>query len=411
MSPEVVTPGSEVDSQSDSSTVVYDHEPFEAFQARVLKLCQTVLVPASGKISIERMRGGGFNRIIGVVVTSSEHRAVNQYILRVPRFEGAQIDRDLAPLQLLRQRPQIQSPDVVAFDTTTRNVLESPYMIQTRLPGTSLFPAYPDLPHHMKCAIAKELGGVYAELHSIRSATAGRLTLSPSQGSLMIQPFDSTGMDAMVPYEDGPATQATFDLLNAILVHKRELAVAEGPNQSFRVSFFEHFITAASEMSALGVLDGDDFCLCHLDLEPRNILARASSSTQPQAITGILDWDSALFAPPLMSCSPPMWLWAWNDEDEEDERLADNAPPTPEFRELKELFEHAAGPTYRRFAYGTQYRLARKLIRFAIDGLQSNEDLMGAELLLSEWKEVHRSLQLAKGAMVGPKIPSSATAQ
>ncbi|KAJ5952368.1 uncharacterized protein N7479_010781 [Penicillium vulpinum] len=69
-------------------------------------------------------------------------------------------------------------------------------------------------------------------------------------------------------------------------------------------------------MSVLGVLDGNDYCLCHLDLEPRNILARAPSPTQPQTVIGILDWDIALFVPPLMSCSPPMWLWAWDEEDE-----------------------------------------------------------------------------------------------
>lgn len=160
-------------------------------------------------------------------------------------------------------------------------------------------------------------------------------------------------------------------------------------------------------MSALGVLDGNDYCLCHLDLEPRNILVSAPSPTQPQAITGILDWDSALFAPPLMSCSPPMCLWAWTDEDEEDERLAGDTPLTPELCELKELFESAAGPFYHRFAYGAQYRLSRTLIRFAIDGLQSNEDLIGAKLLLSDWNKVQRSLKLAKGAMVGPQIASS----
>jgi aminoglycoside phosphotransferase (APT) family kinase protein len=346
-----------------------------------------VLAPSNSEISIERMHGGGFNRIIGVSITNSKIPTVNQYVLRVPRFEVAQLDRDLAPLQLLRQRSKIKIPDIVAFDTTRRNALESPYMIQTRIPGSSLFPAYPDMSHEMRSAIAKELGEFFSELHSIRSVAAGRLTLSSSQGSL---------------YEDGPAAQTTSDMLRTILEHKKELAIAEGPNQLFRVSFFDSFITMASEMRDLGVLDGNYYCLCHLDLEPRNILVSPPSPTQPQAITGILDWDSALFPPPFMSCSPPMWLWAWNDEDEEDERLANNTPPIPELRELKQLFEHAAGPTYRRFAYGAQYRLARKLLRFAIDGLQSNEDLIGAELLLAEWVEVYRSLKLAKAAIAAP---------
>lgn len=404
MSSEVASPELEVESQSDSSTLVYDHEPFETFQARALKLCQTVLPPADGKISIERMHGGGFNRIIGVSVVSDEDPVVGQYILRVPRFEAAQLDCDLAPLQLLRQRSQIPIPDIVAFDTTMHNALENPYMIQTRIPGSSLFPAYPDMPHEMKCAIAKELGNVYSEMHSLRSGTAGRLTLSPCQKSLMIQPFDNNSTDAMVPYEDGPAAQTNSDMLRAILAHKKEPTVAEGPNQKFRASFFHKFLTTASEMSALGLLDENYYCLCHLDLEPRNILAMAPSPSQAQTITGILDWDSALFVPPLMSCSPPMWLWAWNDEDDEDERLANNTPPTPELCELKQLFEETAGPTYHRYAYGAQYRLARKLIRFAIDGLHSNEDLMSAESLLEEWNEVQRSLKSAREPIDGSQI-------
>jgi aminoglycoside phosphotransferase (APT) family kinase protein len=400
MSSEAATPESEVESESDSSTVVYGHEPFETFKVRVLGLCQTVLAPSNAQISIERMHGGGFNRIIGVSVTTSESPTVSHYIVRIPRFEVAQLDRELAPLQLLRQRSTIKIPTVVAFDTTIHNVLESPYAIQTRIPGSSLFPAYPDMSYEMRCSIAKELGEFFSELHSIRSATPGRLTLSPDRGSLMIQSIYNTEMNETVIYEDGPAALTTSDMLCAIFERRKELAIAEGPNQSFRASFFDSFITTVSEMSALGVLDGNHYCLCHLDLEPRNILVSPLSPTQPQAITGILDWDSALFAPALMSCSPPMWLWAWNDEDEEDERLADIEPPTPELREIKQLFEHAAGPIYRRFAYGSQHRLARKLIRFATDGLQSNEDLTSADLLLAEWIEVRESLKLAAKATI-----------
>jgi hypothetical protein len=184
MSSEAATPESEGESKSDSSTVVYDHEPFETFKARVLELCQQVLGPPKGEISIKRMHGGGFNRIVGISVTSSGSPTASQYVLRVPRFDAARLDRDLAPLQLLLRRSKIKIPEVIAFDTTSHNVLESPYMIQTRIPGSPLFPAYPDLPHEMKCAIAYELGKVFLQLNFIRSVVAGRPTLSPSQRPL-----------------------------------------------------------------------------------------------------------------------------------------------------------------------------------------------------------------------------------
>ncbi|KAL4962146.1 phosphotransferase family protein [Aspergillus stella-maris] len=404
MSSEDATPDSDTNSQSDPSTLVYDHEPFDTFKARVLELASNVLNTANGELSIERMQGGGFNRIIGISVTNENGASTDQYVLRIPRFEAASLNRDLAPLQLLRQQSEIHVPEVVAFDTTTRNALESPYMIQKRISGSSLFPDYPSLPHDMKCTITKELGKVYFEMHSINSVTAGRLTLQPDQESLMIQPFGDTAANALVQYENGQAAKTTSELLRLLLTYQKEQAAAEGPNQSFRISFFDQFLATASEMNALGVLNGKSYCLCHLDLEPRNILAVTPSPNQPYAITGILDWDSAIFAPPLISCAPPMWIWAWNDEDDEDERFADNTPSTPEFAELKTLFEEAAGPTYRRFAYGAQYRLARKLFKFALDGLQTNEDMMDAESLLSEWAQVQHSLNPANNDAAEPQL-------
>ena len=66
-----------------------------------------------GEISVERTRGGGFNRIIGISVASIESPTFSQYILRTPRFETTQPDHDLAPLQLLRQRSKLRVPQVV----------------------------------------------------------------------------------------------------------------------------------------------------------------------------------------------------------------------------------------------------------------------------------------------------------
>ena len=51
-------------------------------------------------------------------------------------------------------------------------------------------------------------------------------------------------------------------------------------------------------------------------------------------------------------------------------------------------FEEAAGTDYVRFAYRAPYRLARRLVRFAIDGLHSNEDYKEATAMLREWAQV-----------------------
>jgi len=378
---------------SDTSTAVYDQEPFETFQARVLKLCQTVFGSLTSKeTSVERLRGGGFNRIIGISIIAKDCATPKEYILRIPRFDAAQIEQDLAPLRLLHGRGELAVPELITFDTTSENALGSPYMIQRRLPGSDLFSIFPTMPHETRCALAQELGQVFSTLHTIRSNVAGNLRLSPSGESLMIQPFHSTEASAASAYSNQPSTQTTADMLCAALEYKKELSRANGSIDVLRADFFTSFITVAKEMSTLRILDQNDYCLCHLDLEPRNILVHNSSAKTP-VISGILDWDSAIFGPLFMSCSPPMWLWAWDEEEDEDERLANDIPATFKQRQLKQLFEDAAGQVYARFAYTAQYRLGRRLARFAIDGLRSNEDFVDADLFLQEWADLRTALR------------------
>ncbi|CZS99750.1 uncharacterized protein RAG0_08064 [Rhynchosporium agropyri] len=214
-------PAEDSDSNSGSvtSTIVYGYEPFDTYQDRIRKLCEAVLEPLGAAISVERMHGGGFNRIIGIHLVSNKS-ATCRYIIRVPRLEAAQLNRDLAPLQLLRHRSNLRIPEVVAYDVTVHNVLESPYMIQKRISGIPLFPAYPDMPHGTKCAIAKEFGKFFSELHSIKSVVAGRLTLSTVIESLMIQPFNSEESDTAVPYEAGEAAQPILATLCEALQEK-----------------------------------------------------------------------------------------------------------------------------------------------------------------------------------------------
>ncbi|KAH6983895.1 hypothetical protein EDB80DRAFT_875412 [Ilyonectria destructans] len=75
------------------------------------------------------------------------------------------------------------------------------------------------------------------------------------------------------------------------------------------------------------------------------------TDTQLSIISGVLDWDSAVFAPMFMSCAPPMWIWAWQDDEDEDERTANDKPPTSEGVRLKLAFEEAAGKDFAKFAY------------------------------------------------------------
>ena len=83
--------------QSDSSSVVYEHEPFTTFASRILELAAK-LWPDSDFFA-ERLPGGGFHRIIGL--TRRRHGVCDgemQFIVRIPRFESAKIDDEVAAL-------------------------------------------------------------------------------------------------------------------------------------------------------------------------------------------------------------------------------------------------------------------------------------------------------------------------
>lgn len=365
-------------SQRSSSTVLYSHEPLETYQHRVVDLCLAVL--DKGSPTVERLQGGGFNRIIGLRLPGCD------YILRVPRYDDASMSHDVGPLELLRHHPGIPAPIPIMFDICQDNALGEPYMIQERISGKPLVYDYPILPHETKCAIARDLGRVVSTMHGIRNRAAGRLIWK--ENSLRLEHLDSAQKDT--PLDDGRAGESTVELILHVLRSKLRIATElnQERDMSYLMECFENLSTVAIEMEQVGVWDTEYvYCLCHRDLEPRNILV------SDQGVTGILDWDSALFGPLLLSCGPPMWLWAWCDDGTEDERQAGELPPTREAQELKRLFEDAAGPIYMRFAYQPQYRLARQLIRCMLDELHTTEDFRDFERFCEEWASLKDKLK------------------
>jgi hypothetical protein len=404
MSPPTSTPDTEPklsDAESDSSSVVYDHEPFETFRNRVLELAQTLWATSSADdIEIERMAGGGFNRIIGISRKVSGYEGSDQYVLRIPRLDAANLDRDVAALYFVSQLGGIPIPDVVSFDETSDNKLSLPYMVQNRLPGTDLYSAYPTLEDDAKCKIAGELGHVFQRMLSAKNSAAGLFGLPPKSNSsetrtrnVVISPlFEVEHLEPKFQ-PSSPIYNGTLDLLVTTLNARNADGMKRFPADTARPKLTKQFVAMASELDADGWFKDVPFSLCHLDLAPRNILVGHAADGLDMTITGILDWDSALLAPSFMSCAPPLWIWAWSDDEDEDERTANDTPATEQGKALKSAFEEAAGSEYMRYAYSPAYRLARRLVRFAVDGVTSNEDVDEAETMLREWAEIREALK------------------
>ena len=155
-------------------------------------------------------------------------------------------------------------------------------------------------------------------------------------------------------------------------------------------------------MDAAGLFDDDVFfTLCHLDLAPRNVMADIDQSNSALHITGVLDWDSAVFAPNFMNCEPPSWIWAWPDDDAEsltddlEDIYANDGPTTSEDRELKRKFEETVGENMLKFFYMPHYRLARSLFKIAMSGLRGYSPYDKADRLIEEWDRLQGKPQVA----------------
>lgn len=364
------------------------------------------------EFNIERLLGGSFNRIIGVTVGGVESEEARRLILRVPRIGWmTRPDRDVAILRYVSQQSSIPVPEITNYDLTPHNPLKRSYVFQTRMSGYSLQQVYPNISKEQIRTITKEIGKIILKLQSVTNAHPGIVEFSSKEcdsDTFAVRPFDIKAphdkdwMSKPVDHEswDQDKHKSLYeDTLNFFIAQFGRWRADELIKDSSCIAWWDYmhrFVDIAKQMSRLGVFDDNQHCLCHLDFNARNIMV----DPQPDdtiSITGVLDWDSAILAPRFVSCAPPWWVWAVDDEDdgadwdEQDESRALEEPPTTYARELKRLFEDTVGEEYCHYAYKTQYRLARRLFRFAVNGMHGNEDISDADKLFDEWSQWYDS--------------------
>lgn len=451
-----------------TSTVEYGHTPFDQYAVQVKELCHLLWSPSpkvfqsvkSSRIErllgvadnrmtgmllpkrsrsartfvppkeflIERLRGGGYNRVIGIMIQHTTDEEPTTLILRVPRFDDARLDREVAILRFVRQHTTIPVPQVKHVDITSNNPLKQPYVIHNRIPGFDLQSrnnptCYLNLSQEQKCTFAKDFALILLQLYETTHPFPGHIegpADSNNHQNFTVRYFDlktvfgykpELDLNAKLPFfqvhpftkdweppESTPLERTTYYFMIAQFGRWKALELRCDPASIRWSKQFDHLVTMADQMDDLDFLGNDMNCLCHLDLlgAPRNIMADINSDSSLN-ITGILDWDSAVFAPRFVGCAPPMWLWAWDEEEEEeDERHANDTPSNSGDQEIKKIFEETVGADFLFYAYKPEYRLARELFRFAKDGINSNEEIEEVEELLKEWTVIYEARTAGK---------------
>ncbi|KAI5247632.1 hypothetical protein E4T42_05927 [Aureobasidium subglaciale] len=383
-----------MESASEISTVIHEHESFETFQHKVYALGTELGLHFK---DITRIDGGYNNRIIAVTIQDFPSKAGiqdTQAILRIPRGDRElDADGDIVPvvitsdprilddaavLHLLAGRvPKVA--EVLGFDSTLDNAIGFPYTLYTRMSGVNLASVLDEIPMEDMAVIASELAEFYTRLQDIKFPVSGRLLHDDDKEPLLtkLPPGPSERVEATMEVavrgflqnsgwddeRDGPTIPVTSSLYKQFEVGiKHALRPHEGykPGEyDFHAELRDKLNSMLQEMKSMGWFDADettttDSVLHHWGCMPRNITAEQRENSSWH-LTGIVDWDEIDCLPPVLTRRPPFWLWDRLDDDllpEEMQRYKDDDfdffPPEVNSKQLtaaganiKEVFEKA----------------------------------------------------------------------
>ncbi|KAE9368667.1 hypothetical protein N431DRAFT_561037 [Stipitochalara longipes BDJ] len=431
-----------------SSTVEYEQEPFETYQYKAAQLCRNIGYGVPSKI--ERMKGGGYNRIIGLTFESGQQR---DYVLRIPReaLDEVEIDKikdQVAVVLYLSQYDFLNIPVIAAFDTTVNNVLECQYVLQERIDGVAVQDVFYTLPLAEKLQITTAVAKTLLQLESVALERPGRLVGTgdlPNRSDVALtstKEIKITGF-ANDPVEDLPLMEK--QPLVSLIVSLLEIRKQRNIDWDEMVERCERLQAITKEMEAAGLMSNtDDYCVpWHWDLSAANIMINHAITTRGEVlakinandeashqsdhdgntsmeeatgdkqqsspessaagsvpmgkwvVSGVLDWDDVMSVPLVLARKPPFWLWI--DEDahgsvEEGDRPGIDL--TEDELLIKAHFDQTmaqGSPSYIDDAYH-RGPLLRALATFAIYNFEQGIYWNRYDGFVKEWEEFRETL-------------------
>lgn len=97
-------------------------------------------------ISIEELVDGAYNSSYLIVLQDGRYvlKIAPPPDIRVLRYENSILEAEASALRLVRERTTVPVPELILYDDTC-NILDSPYLLMTYLPGTTLDKLRPSL--------------------------------------------------------------------------------------------------------------------------------------------------------------------------------------------------------------------------------------------------------------------------
>jgi hypothetical protein len=329
------------------------------------------LFPFARVLDIERMTGGGYNRIIGIHLSNHE-----RYVLRIPRLHSSfnELSNQVAVLRYIKEHSTIQVPSVLHFDTTNQNPLGGSYTLQCRIEALPLSDYMPDLMSGDWKSLTDQVAYVTSQICTLTFPSIEILRAkAPGDGSALRFGLPPRLRKRGCDFTASPFNDTLAYLKECFDIHI-DNSLFEDPNAIWTPSLMRRLKDAVVALAAKHPFS-NRFSLLHEDYEARNFLVTKNESGR-FVVQAILDFDGVVAAPIEAAWPFPHWLWTWDVREKEGiSDLADAIPESEERKQIKEYFEDQIEHLVPGFmtARANNWEI-RELFYFATNGLISNED-------------------------------------
>ena len=190
------------------------------------------------------------------------------------------------------------------------------------------------------------------------------------------------------PQTSLPAPQTTRNHLIRLYTAQRPLHVVDDGFVLYQ-EIRDGFEAVINFLYNLGFqLDKDFFPFCRFDLQTQNLVARVTSAITI-TITGIIDWDSAAFAPKSMSICVPFSAWMEDGNAWEEDEIEGNRPLIdPEQIVLKTVYEDIAGPGFAQTSYAPELAFTRRMLYCLMRDLTNGGEVLMAKELIEDFAKL-----------------------
>lgn len=342
------------------------------------------------------MQGGSFNRVAKLTLKSGD-----QYVLRIPRCHGgsektAQNVKDQIAINSY-VATHLPVPQILAYDTTVNNAIESPYTILKYATGQCLEDVLDgDLTTDDRFQIASTVADILLRIEKLSFPTPGRIATAPDIAS-RCDDFSTKSTDMVIaPFriDEGEVLKSTScpavgDFLGAILDMWYETSKIDDIPL---LPKWTRLREIKEEMKAKGLLTCEQSVLWHWDFAPRNIIVDRAEDNK-WVVTAVLDWDGLLCVPRVLTRNPPIWIWQHDNQPDEDSFNNFWTVPrklSSEEEIIKQHFEDCLEASidierYRIDAYD-HGPWVRRLFRFAQKAFFDNQDWDRYDEFVKDWE-------------------------